>query len=100
MDYTAIRKICIHGASLTKDGYWSHSLWDDVKNPCGKLFEDVFEQYNYVYMVVRDGDGVREVELTRTCCLLTVLRVLNMDLNSGVIDISAKNKVKEEMPDA
>ncbi len=61
---------------------------------CGDLFGAVFKQYKYVYILVfEDGGTTREVVLTPDSHLLTVMRMLKMDLKDGDIDIYAKNVV-------
>jgi hypothetical protein len=90
--YKSIRKICLHAASLEVENFWHTNLWGKVDDTCGKIFGQVFKQYEYVYMIVREGDNTRDVELTEDCHLLTVMHMLNMDLYDGDIDIYAKHK--------
>ena len=98
-DYRKIRKIDLYGASLDVEGYWHTHVWGEVDNPCGKIFGQVFKQYDYVYILVREDDGTtRDVVLTPDTHLLTVMRMLKMDLQGGDIDIHAKHKPKEVMP--
>ena len=92
MDYESYRQISLHGANLEIEGYWHTRLWGEVNKPCGEIFGQVFKQYDHVYMLVREGDGTREVVLTPDSHLLTVMRMLKMDLYHGDIDINCKHR--------
>jgi hypothetical protein len=92
-DFTRYRRISLHGASLEMPAYWSSHFLGEVDNKCGDIFGQVFKQYNYVYMVVRKDDEFRDVVLTRDTHLLTVMRMLEMDLKHGDIDIHARDVV-------
>jgi hypothetical protein len=53
-----------------------------------------FDEYKKVYILVREGDGTtRDVVLTRDSHMLTVMRMLEMDLKHGDIDIHARDVV-------
>ena len=92
-DFTRYRRISLHGASLEMPAYWNNIFWGEVDNKCGDIFGQVFNQYSYVYMVVRKDDEIRDVVLTRDTHLLTVMRMLKMDLKDGDIDIHARDVV-------
>jgi hypothetical protein len=92
-DFTRYRRISLHGASLEMPAYWSSHFLGEVDNKCGDIFGQVFKQYNYVYMVTRKDDDIQDVVLTPDSHLLTVMRMLKMDLKHGDIDIHARDVV-------
>jgi hypothetical protein len=93
-DYERERQFCLYGANGKIPAYWNKRFLGQVDNKCGDIFGDVFTQYNYVYMLVReDGDKTRDVVLTRDSHMLTVMRMLKMHLKHGDIDIYAKDVV-------
>jgi hypothetical protein len=99
MDYTPIRNIHIYGSGVgpNTDAYWKHMLTAEVQQPCGKLFGAVFDQYGYVCLVSPRFTkmGVCEIELHRDSCLLTVMRILEVDLRDGPVEVYAKNPEKK-----
>ena len=99
MDYTPIRNIHIYGSGVgpNTDGYWKHMLTAEVQQPCGQLFGAVFDQYEYVCMVSPrfTKTGLCEIELHRDSCLLTVMRILEVDLRDGPVEVYAKNHEKK-----
>ena len=92
------RPIRIHGAAgPNKPSYWVHGMMGEVNKPCGDLFGEVFDQYNYVYIfstkaIPYSDGGVPEWKLERDQCLDAVMRRLEMNLHEGVIEIWADNK--------
>jgi hypothetical protein len=93
-DFTRYRKFHLHSANHKKVFYWNCHFLGEVDKKCGDLFGDVFDEFNHVYIFVRKGDGTtRDVVLTRDSHMLTVMRMLEMDLKDidTHIDIYAKN---------
>ena len=93
-DFTRYRKFHLHVANHKNEFKWNSHFLAEVDKKCGDLIGDAFDEYNYVYMFVREDDGTtRDVVLTRDSHMLTVMRMLKMDLKDGdtYIDIYAKN---------